>query len=80
VDILTNAVRRALTGNLQREGWQNFHRLMIHENDGPYISFVLFSESGDIIHTAPYTGRERGILKERKIDVDQTQYAASLDC
>jgi len=44
VDILTNAVRRALTGNLQREGWQNFHRLMIHGNDGPYISFVLFSE------------------------------------
>jgi hypothetical protein len=55
VDILTNAVRRALTGNLQREGWQNFHRLMIHGNDGPYISFVLFSEGGDIIHAAPYT-------------------------
>jgi hypothetical protein len=55
VDILTNGVRRALTGNLQREGWQNIHRLMIHENGEPYISFVLFSEGEDIIHAAPYT-------------------------
>jgi hypothetical protein len=55
VDILTNGVRRALTGNLQREGWQNMHRLMIHENDEPYISFVLFSEGEDIVHAAPYT-------------------------
>jgi hypothetical protein len=55
VDVLTNAVRRALTGNLQREGWQNIHRLMIHDNDGPYISFVLFSEGADVIHAAPYT-------------------------
>jgi hypothetical protein len=55
VDILTNGVRRTLTGNLQREGWQNMHRLMIHENGEPYISFVLFSEGEDIIHAAPYT-------------------------
>ena len=54
-DILTNGVRRALTGNLQREGWQNMHRLMIHENGEPYISFVLFSEGENIIHAAPYT-------------------------
>jgi hypothetical protein len=27
VDIVTNAVRRALVGNLQEEGWQNIHRL-----------------------------------------------------
>lgn len=55
VDILTNGVRRSLTGNLQQEGWQNMHRLMIHENGEPYISFVLFSEGEDIIHAAPYT-------------------------
>lgn len=55
VDILTNGVRRALTGNLQREGWQNMHRLMIHQNGEPYISFVLFSEGEDVIHAAPYT-------------------------
>jgi hypothetical protein len=55
VDILTNAVRRALTNSLQKEGWQNIHRLMLHGNDGPYISFVLYQEGGDIIHDAPYT-------------------------
>jgi hypothetical protein len=55
VDIVTNAVRRSLTGNLQKEGWQNIHRLMIHDNDGPYISFVLYQESGDVVHAAPYT-------------------------
>lgn len=55
VDILTNGVRRALAGNLQREGWQNMHRLMIHQNGEPYISFVLFSEGEDVIHAAPYT-------------------------
>ena len=31
------------------------HRLMIHKNGEPYISFVLFSEGEDIIHAAPYT-------------------------
>jgi hypothetical protein len=55
VDILTNAVRRSLTGNLQQEGWQNIHRMMVHENNSPYISFVLFQEGGDVIHAAPYT-------------------------
>lgn len=55
VDIVTNAVRRSLTGNLQKEGWQNIHRLMIHDNDGPYISFVLYQESRDVIHAASYT-------------------------
>jgi hypothetical protein len=55
VDIVTNAVRRSLTGNLKKEGWQNIHRLMIHDNNGPYISFVLYQESGDVIHAAPYT-------------------------
>ena len=54
VDILTNAVRRSLTNNLQKEGWQNMHGLMLHGNDGPYISFVLFQESGDVIHDASY--------------------------
>ncbi len=30
VDILANAVRRAMVGNLRREGWQNIRDLMIH--------------------------------------------------
>lgn len=55
VDIVTNAVRRSLINNLQKEGWQNIHRLMIHENDAPYISFVLFQDGPDIIHNAEYT-------------------------
>ncbi|WPO39794.1 hypothetical protein [Tardiphaga sp. 42S5] len=54
VDILTNAVRRALVGNLKSEGWQNIHRLMIHDNNGPYISFVLIQEAGDVVHDAAY--------------------------
>jgi hypothetical protein len=31
VDILTNATRRALNGNLTKSGWGNIPRLMIHE-------------------------------------------------
>lgn len=54
VDILTNAVRRTLTGNLQKEGWQNIHRMMVHRNDETYIQFVLFSEGKDIVRRAPY--------------------------
>ena len=55
VDIVTNAVRRALIGNLQKEGWQNIHRLMIHQNDVPYISFVVFGEGADVIHVPAYS-------------------------
>lgn len=54
VDVLSNAVRRALTNKLQKEGWQNIHRLMIHENDEKCIHFVLFQESGDVVHTPSY--------------------------
>jgi hypothetical protein len=53
VDILTNAVRRTLVGNLQKQGWQNIHRLMVHRNE-TYISFVLFGEEKDIVRRAPY--------------------------
>jgi hypothetical protein len=53
VDILTNAVRRALTGNLKRDGWQNIARLMIHRSE-PYISFVLFGEDKEVVRRAPY--------------------------
>ena len=53
-DVVTNALRRSLAGHLGREGWQNIHRLMIHENGEPYISFVLFQEGPDIIHHPAY--------------------------
>jgi hypothetical protein len=56
VDVLSNAVRRALTNKLQKEGWQNIRRLMIHENDKQYIHFVLFQEGGDVVHKPSYVG------------------------
>jgi hypothetical protein len=56
VDILANAVRRSLAGNLQKEGWRNIHRLMIHRNEEPYISFVAYREGPDIIRNPPYAG------------------------
>jgi len=37
------------------KGGRTFIALMIHDNDGPYISFVLFSEVSGRIHAAPYT-------------------------
>jgi hypothetical protein len=37
VDILTNATRRALNGNLRKEGWRRIPELMIHRNP-QYIS------------------------------------------
>jgi hypothetical protein len=68
VDILSNAVRRALTNSLQNEGWQNIHRLMIHENDGPYISFVLYQEGGDIVHNPTYSNVvHEGFTKDGKL-------------
>ena len=55
VDILTNAVRRALAGNLQQKGWQNIHKIMIHRNSDAYIQFVLFGADEDIVRDAKYT-------------------------
>ena len=39
VDILTNATRRALIGNLKKSGWQNIPKLMIHRTQH-YINLV----------------------------------------
>lgn len=39
VDIITNALRRALSGNLRPEGWKNMPRLMIHLSQD-YIRFI----------------------------------------
>ena len=54
VDILTNAIRRALTGNLQQKGWQNIHNVMIHRNEDAYIQFVLFGADNDVVRDAKY--------------------------
>ncbi|MEN9856400.1 MAG: hypothetical protein RLZZ157_1526 [Pseudomonadota bacterium] len=44
VDILTNATRRALKGNLKQEGWQDIPKLMIARNT-PYLKFSTFGNS-----------------------------------
>jgi hypothetical protein len=53
VDILSNAIRRTLTGKLQKAGWKNIHRLMIHRNE-PYLQFILFREGEDVVSHATY--------------------------
>jgi len=54
VDVLTNAIRRLLTGKLQRDGWIDMHRLMIHRADETYIKFILFGPGLDFVRAAPY--------------------------
>lgn len=54
IDILSNAVRRTLIGNLQKAGWQNIRRLMVHRNGETYIEFVLFGDGKDVIRRAAY--------------------------
>jgi hypothetical protein len=44
VDVLTNAVRRALKGRLGQEGWGGISRLMIHRHP-PYIQPMHFADS-----------------------------------
>jgi len=53
VDTLSNAVRRTLTGKLQKDGWKNIHRLMVHRNE-PYLQFILLGESEDVVKDASY--------------------------
>lgn len=80
VDILTNAVRRALTNNLQKEGWRNIHRLMLHNNDGPYISFVLFQETSDVVHNAAYTNVvNEGFRNEGRLVLTKRNLRLALD-
>jgi hypothetical protein len=53
VDILSNAIRRTLTGKLQKDGWKNIHRLMVHRNE-PYIQFMLLREGEDVVRHTTY--------------------------
>lgn len=54
VDIITNALRRALMGNLQESGWQNLPEIIIRRQDQPSIPIILFSDGEDVIRHAPY--------------------------
>jgi len=53
VDILVNATRRALLGNLGEAGWSGIPRLMVHRKE-PYIQFILLSEGADTIRHPSY--------------------------
>jgi hypothetical protein len=47
VDIVTNATRRALIGNLGRSGWAGIPKLMIHSRDTQYIKLIALSDVED---------------------------------
>jgi hypothetical protein len=47
VDVVTNAVRRAISGNLQQSGWGNIPQLMIHRKR-PYINLISVSEGLEV--------------------------------
>lgn len=53
VDILVNATRRALLGNLGEAGWRGSPQLMVHRKE-PYIQFILLSEGADTIRHPSY--------------------------
>ena len=64
VDVLTNATRRLLRGDLQRDGWINMHRLMIHRADEAYIKFILFGPGSNVVRAADYAAVvNEGFLK-----------------
>ena len=46
VDIVTNATRRALMGNLGREGWLGIPQLMIHTAKDQYLKMVTLTIAG----------------------------------
>lgn len=51
-DIVVNATRRALKGNLGEEGWGQIPRLMIHRRD-PYLKFRTLNQDG-VFEKLPY--------------------------
>jgi hypothetical protein len=53
VDILANATRRLLRGDLEREGWASMHKLMIHRPES-CIKFILFREGPNVVQRADY--------------------------
>ncbi|MCK1412531.1 hypothetical protein IVB55_05740 [Bradyrhizobium sp. CW4] len=55
VDIVTNATRRALVGNIGKTGWIHIPRLMIHVSDDPhYIEMVTFRNDEQGKYERPY--------------------------
>jgi hypothetical protein len=66
-DVLTNAIRRLLRNALQRDGWVNMHRLMLHRADEAYIKFILLGPGPDVVRAADYAAVvNEGFLKGGK--------------
>ena len=53
VDIVVNATRRALAGNLGEIGWRAIPSLMVHRSE-PYIKFIALGEGIDPIRRPAY--------------------------
>ena len=53
VDILSNAVRRTLRGELDQLGWSNVRKLMIDRNS-TFIKFFIFGPGPDPVLPATY--------------------------
>jgi hypothetical protein len=53
VDVLTNAARRALSGNLREEGWRNISKLIPKMSDKHQVQMLSFSDEG-AARSVPY--------------------------
>ena len=49
VDVLTNAVRRALTGRLGTRGWEGVSGIMIHRREPTYVHAMGFGSSRPVV-------------------------------
>src|SRR5260221_4061801 len=54
VDIVTNATRRALVGNLKQQGWGTIPSLMIHRSGPHYIKLLSVQNDPDQNRVYPY--------------------------
>ena len=54
VDIVTNAVRRSLSGNFRRAGWIEIPQIMIHRK-GHYIRLITLSKKNYSVDRIPYS-------------------------
>lgn len=61
-DVLTNALRRALSGRLQPEGWRSLGKLIVHRRDGAI----------ELINLGPREGRVRTPYSEVVIQLNST--------
>jgi hypothetical protein len=61
VDIATNALRRALNGNLKETGFRRIPQLMIHRKGGPLV-FKTFGRETKVPRSSPYRNLLSGLF------------------